>query len=156
MSAAGIHLWRVRGGLWVFHALILSHIHQSDPLWALSFPGMPSDPNEGVFLNLTLPDIHATSTSHLLHISRHAAALNELKPKSSRKSGRRRVGRVFKWAPCPLIRYVTEVITYYYPCDAAVEADTELQCWVQEIFKECLLGRESSGMDLSLLGTHQG
>ncbi|XP_023599719.1 arachidonate 12-lipoxygenase, 12R-type [Myotis lucifugus] len=45
-----------------------------------------------------------------------------------------------------LERYVTEIITYYYPCDAAVEGDPELQCWVQEIFKECLLGRESSGM----------
>uniref|UniRef100_G1PAF4 Arachidonate 12-lipoxygenase, 12R type n=1 Tax=Myotis lucifugus TaxID=59463 RepID=G1PAF4_MYOLU len=43
-----------------------------------------------------------------------------------------------------LERYVTEIITYYYPCDAAVEGDPELQCWVQEIFKECLLGRESS------------
>lgn len=45
-----------------------------------------------------------------------------------------------------LCRYVTEIITYYYPNDAAVEGDPELQCWVQEIFKECLLGRESSGM----------
>lgn len=45
-----------------------------------------------------------------------------------------------------MVRYVTEIITYYYPCDAAVEGDPELQCWVQEIFKECLLGRESSGM----------
>ncbi|XP_034503165.1 arachidonate 12-lipoxygenase, 12R-type [Ailuropoda melanoleuca] len=44
-----------------------------------------------------------------------------------------------------LERYVTEIITYYYPCDAAVEGDPELQSWVQEIFKECLLGRESSG-----------
>lgn len=42
-------------------------------------------------------------------------------------------------------RYVTEIITYYYPNDAAVEGDPELQCWVQEIFKECLLERESSG-----------
>lgn len=41
---------------------------------------------------------------------------------------------------------MTEIITYYYPNDAAVEGDPELQCWVQEIFKECLLGRESSGM----------
>ncbi|XP_072588156.1 arachidonate 12-lipoxygenase, 12R-type isoform X2 [Vulpes vulpes] len=44
-----------------------------------------------------------------------------------------------------LERYVTEIITYYYPCDAAVAGDPELQSWVQEIFKECLLGRESSG-----------
>ncbi|XP_058287911.1 arachidonate 12-lipoxygenase, 12R-type isoform X2 [Hylobates moloch] len=44
-----------------------------------------------------------------------------------------------------LERYVTEIITYYYPSDAAVEGDPELQSWVQEIFKECLLGRESSG-----------
>lgn len=49
---------------------------------------------------------------------------------------------------CPLVRYVTEIITYYYPCDAAVAGDPELQSWVQEIFKECLLGRESSGMGL--------
>lgn len=51
-----------------------------------------------------------------------------------------------KLRPCPLVRYVTEIITYYYPCDAAVEGDLELQSWVREIFKECLLGRESSGM----------
>ncbi|XP_036197406.1 arachidonate 12-lipoxygenase, 12R-type isoform X1 [Myotis myotis] len=49
-----------------------------------------------------------------------------------------------------LERYVTEIITYYYPCDAAVEGDPELQCWVQEIFKECLLGRESSGFPTCL------
>lgn len=50
-----------------------------------------------------------------------------------------------KLRPRPLVRYVTEIITYYYPSDAAVEGDPELQCWVQEIFKECLLGRQSSG-----------
>ena len=44
---------------------------------------------------------------------------------------------------------MTEIITYYYPCDAAEEGDLELQSWVQEIFKECLLGRESSGMGLT-------
>ncbi|XP_058139204.1 arachidonate 12-lipoxygenase, 12R-type [Dasypus novemcinctus] len=49
-----------------------------------------------------------------------------------------------------LERYVTEVITYYYPNDAAVEGDPELQCWVQEIFKECFLGRESSGFPTCL------
>nr|XP_008538138.1 PREDICTED: arachidonate 12-lipoxygenase, 12R-type [Equus przewalskii] len=49
-----------------------------------------------------------------------------------------------------LERYVTEVITYYYPCDAAVEGDLELQSWVREIFKECLLGRESSGFPTCL------
>ncbi|XP_007950432.1 arachidonate 12-lipoxygenase, 12R-type [Orycteropus afer afer] len=49
-----------------------------------------------------------------------------------------------------LERYVTEIITYYYPNDAAVEGDPELQCWVQEIFKECLLGRESSGFPTCL------
>ncbi|XP_064127823.1 arachidonate 12-lipoxygenase, 12R-type [Loxodonta africana] len=49
-----------------------------------------------------------------------------------------------------LERYVTEIITYYYPSDAAVEGDPELQCWVQEIFKECLLGRESSGFPTCL------
>ena len=60
--------------------------------------------------------------------------------------------------PC---RYVTEIITYYYPNDAAVEGDPELQCWVQEIFKECLLERESSGTgmgaqrDLGLRGQLQ-
>lgn len=57
-----------------------------------------------------------------------------------------RAGGGSKLRPCSLARYVTEIITYYYPCDAAVEGDPELQCWVQEIFKECLLGRESSGM----------
>ncbi|XP_037665366.1 arachidonate 12-lipoxygenase, 12R-type [Choloepus didactylus] len=49
-----------------------------------------------------------------------------------------------------LERYVTEIITFYYPSDAAVEGDSELQCWVQEIFKECLLGRESSGFPTCL------
>lgn len=49
-----------------------------------------------------------------------------------------------------LERYVTEIITYYYPCDAAVEGDLELQSWVREIFKECLLGRESSGFPTCL------
>ncbi|KAM8813860.1 arachidonate 12-lipoxygenase, 12R-type [Rhynchonycteris naso] len=49
-----------------------------------------------------------------------------------------------------LERYVTEIITYYYPCDAAVEGDPELQSWVKEIFKECLLGRESSGFPTCL------
>uniref|UniRef100_A0A8C8ZYG5 Arachidonate 12-lipoxygenase, 12R type n=1 Tax=Prolemur simus TaxID=1328070 RepID=A0A8C8ZYG5_PROSS len=49
-----------------------------------------------------------------------------------------------------LERYVTEIITYYYPNDAAVEGDPELQSWVQEIFKECLLGRESSGFPTCL------
>ncbi|XP_005399494.1 PREDICTED: arachidonate 12-lipoxygenase, 12R-type [Chinchilla lanigera] len=47
-------------------------------------------------------------------------------------------------------RYVTEIITYYYRSDAAVEGDPELQCWVQEIFKECLLGRQSSGFPTCL------
>ncbi|XP_004376065.1 arachidonate 12-lipoxygenase, 12R-type [Trichechus manatus latirostris] len=49
-----------------------------------------------------------------------------------------------------LERYVTEIITYYYPNDAAVEGDPELQCWVQDIFKEGLLGRESSGFPTCL------
>lgn len=61
------------------------------------------------------------------------------------RSGR---GGGSKLRPCPLVRYVTEIITYYYRSDAAVEGDPELQSWVQEIFKECLLGRESSGMGL--------
>lgn len=56
-----------------------------------------------------------------------------------------RAGGGSKLRPAPPIRYVTEIITYYYPCDAAVEGDPELQSWVQEIFKQCLLGRESSG-----------
>ncbi|XP_004857530.1 arachidonate 12-lipoxygenase, 12R-type isoform X2 [Heterocephalus glaber] len=47
-------------------------------------------------------------------------------------------------------RYVTDIITYYYPSDAAVEGDPELQCWVQEIFKECLLERQSSGFPTCL------
>lgn len=59
-----------------------------------------------------------------------------------------RVGGGSKLRSCPLVRYVTEIITYYYPCDAAVKGDPELQSWVQEIFKECLLGRESSGKHL--------
>lgn len=51
---------------------------------------------------------------------------------------------------------MTEIITYYYPCDAAVEGDPELQSWVQEIFKECLLGRESSGMGLDTQASSRG
>lgn len=59
-----------------------------------------------------------------------------------------RCGRDSKLRLHLLCRYVTEIITYYYPNDAAVEGDPELQCWVQEIFKECLLERESSGMGM--------
>lgn len=67
-----------------------------------------------------------------------------------------RAGGGSKLRPCPLVRYVTEIITYYYPCDAAVEGDPELQSWVQEIFKECLLGRESSGRSLGTRASSRG
>lgn len=67
-----------------------------------------------------------------------------------------RAGRGSKLRPSSLVRYVTEIITYYYPCDAAVEGDPELQSWVQEIFKECLLGRESSGMGLGTWASNRG
>lgn len=67
-----------------------------------------------------------------------------------------RAGGGSKLRPCSLVRYVTEIITYYYPCDAAVEGDPELQSWVQEIFKECLLGRESSGMGLGTRASGRG
>lgn len=74
------------------------------------------------------------------------AALGPGHPGRGGNSTAGRAGGGSKLRPCSLVRYVTEIITYYYPCDAAVEGDPELQCWVQEIFKECLLGRESSGM----------
>lgn len=67
-----------------------------------------------------------------------------------------RAGGRSKLRPCPLVRYVTEIITYYYPCDAAVEGDPELQSWVQEIFKECLLGRESSGTGMGTRASGRG
>lgn len=36
-------------------------------------------------------------------------------------------------------------MSYYYPSDASVQQDCELQAWVGEIFAQAFLGRESSG-----------
>ncbi|NWR26362.1 LOXE3 isomerase, partial [Emberiza fucata] len=42
-------------------------------------------------------------------------------------------------------RFVTGVLSLYYPGDAAVQQDPELQAWVGEIFTRGFLGRRSSG-----------
>lgn len=41
-------------------------------------------------------------------------------------------------------------MSYYYPNDACVQQDSELQAWVGEIFAQAFLGRESSGIPLCL------
>ncbi|XP_071276110.1 polyunsaturated fatty acid lipoxygenase ALOX15B isoform X9 [Agelaius tricolor] len=43
-------------------------------------------------------------------------------------------------------RFVTGVLSLYYPSDAAVQEDPELQAWVGEIFTRGFLGRRSSGV----------
>ncbi|XP_041521723.1 hydroperoxide isomerase ALOXE3 isoform X1 [Microtus oregoni] len=42
-------------------------------------------------------------------------------------------------------RFVSEIVSYYYPDDASVQQDSELQAWVGEIFAQAFLGRENSG-----------
>ncbi|KAM6175392.1 polyunsaturated fatty acid lipoxygenase ALOX15B isoform 1-T1 [Erethizon dorsatum] len=46
--------------------------------------------------------------------------------------------------------FVSEMIGIYYPSDASVRDDRELQAWVRDIFSNGFLGRESSGMPSSL------
>uniref|UniRef100_A0A8C0DSS9 Polyunsaturated fatty acid lipoxygenase ALOX15 n=1 Tax=Balaenoptera musculus TaxID=9771 RepID=A0A8C0DSS9_BALMU len=46
--------------------------------------------------------------------------------------------------------FVSEILGYYYPSDASVQQDLELQAWVGEIFAQAFLGRESSGFPCRL------
>uniref|UniRef100_A0A8D1JFL6 Polyunsaturated fatty acid lipoxygenase ALOX15 n=1 Tax=Sus scrofa TaxID=9823 RepID=A0A8D1JFL6_PIG len=41
--------------------------------------------------------------------------------------------------------FVSEIVGHYYPSNASVQQDSELQAWVGEIFAQAFLGRESSG-----------
>ncbi|XP_014118389.1 PREDICTED: arachidonate 8S-lipoxygenase-like, partial [Pseudopodoces humilis] len=43
-------------------------------------------------------------------------------------------------------RFVSGVLRLYYPSDAAVQEDPELQAWVGEIFRRGFLGRRRSGV----------
>ncbi|KAM9044800.1 LOW QUALITY PROTEIN: hydroperoxide isomerase ALOXE3 [Megaptera novaeangliae] len=46
--------------------------------------------------------------------------------------------------------FVSEILGYYYPSDASVQQDLELQAWVGEICAQAFLGRESSGFPCRL------
>ncbi|NXQ16089.1 LOXE3 isomerase, partial [Peucedramus taeniatus] len=47
--------------------------------------------------------------------------------------------------PMNVPRFVTSLLSLFYPSDAAVQEDPELQAWVGEIFRRGFLGRRSSG-----------
>ncbi|EMP29686.1 Epidermis-type lipoxygenase 3 [Chelonia mydas] len=46
--------------------------------------------------------------------------------------------------------FVSGIVRYYYPSDAHVLADCELQAWADEIFNQGFLGNEASGFPSSL------
>ncbi|KAK7174099.1 hypothetical protein R3I93_001316 [Phoxinus phoxinus] len=46
-------------------------------------------------------------------------------------------------------KFVAGLLSHYYQHDAHVQKDTELQCWISEIFTNGFMGRDSSGIPSS-------
>lgn len=53
--------------------------------------------------------------------------------------------RTFNHSCCTSTRFVTAMVSYYYPTDCEVTRDTELQEWIKEIFIHCLLKNKETG-----------